>query len=106
LVGGSTAATIIANKLAPALLDRYLARTGYGSQQTAQPADPGQPDNLLHPADGISGRDHGTHGIFDDRSHDRSAQVWLTQHPRVTAGLLGAAAAAAAMLAGALGRRR
>ena len=105
-VGGSTAATIVANKLAPALLDRYLARTGYGSQQTAQPADPGQPDNLLHPIDGINGHDHGTHGNFDERSHDRSAQLWLSQHPRVTAGLLGGAAAAAAVLAGKLGHRR
>ena len=29
------------------LLDRYLARTGYDSQQTAQPVEPGRPDNLL-----------------------------------------------------------
>jgi NAD(P)-dependent dehydrogenase (short-subunit alcohol dehydrogenase family) len=104
-VGGSTAATILANRLAPALLDRYLARTGYKSQQTGQ-ADPGQPDNLLHPADGTNLHDHGAHGIFDDRSHDRSAQLWLSHHPRVAAGLLGGTAAAAAILAGMLGRRR
>jgi NAD(P)-dependent dehydrogenase (short-subunit alcohol dehydrogenase family) len=103
--GGSTAATIIANRLAPALLDRYLARTGYGSQQTGQAGDPGQPGNLLHPADGDRGRDYGRHGIFDDRAHDSSAQLWLSQHPRVTAGLLGGAAAAA-VLAGMRRRRR
>src|SRR5215472_2417028 len=57
--------TILANKVAPALLDRYLARTGYRSQQTAQPADPRQPDNLLTPVDGIQGQDHGPHGAFD-----------------------------------------
>ena len=33
-VGASTAATVAANKFVPALLDRYLARTGYDSQQT------------------------------------------------------------------------
>ena len=33
-----TAATLIANRIAPALLDRYLARTGFDSQQTDQPA--------------------------------------------------------------------
>ncbi len=33
-VGGTTAATLIANRVVPALLDRYLARTGYDSQQT------------------------------------------------------------------------
>jgi NAD(P)-dependent dehydrogenase (short-subunit alcohol dehydrogenase family) len=105
-VGGSTVATIVANKLAPALLDRYLARTGYGAQQTAQPADPGQPDNLSHPADGIGGRDYSTHGVFGDRSHDRSAQLWLSHRPQVTAGLLGGTAVTAAVLAGILGRRR
>jgi NAD(P)-dependent dehydrogenase (short-subunit alcohol dehydrogenase family) len=105
-VGGSTAATIVANKLAPALLDRYLARTGYRSQQTGHAADPGQPDNLLHAVDGFNSHDYGAHGVFGDRSHDRSVQMWLSQHARVTAGLLGGAAAAAAVLAGTLGRRR
>jgi NAD(P)-dependent dehydrogenase (short-subunit alcohol dehydrogenase family) len=105
-VGGSTAATIVANKLAPALLDRYLARTGYGSQQTAQAADPGQPDNLLQPVDGINGNDHGAHGAFDDRSHGRSMQMWLSQHAGAASGLLAGATVAGAVLAGRLGRRR
>jgi hypothetical protein len=81
-VGASTAATILANKVAPALLDRYLARTAYGSQQTAQAAEPGQPDNLMQPVDGIRGHDHGSRGVFGDRSHERSAQLWLSQHVR------------------------
>src|SRR5690349_12590520 len=33
-VGASTAATLAANAIAPGLLDRYLARTGFDSQQT------------------------------------------------------------------------
>ncbi len=42
-VGGSTAGTIMAQKFAAPLLDRYLARTGYDSQQTQEPSfDPGQ----------------------------------------------------------------
>jgi NAD(P)-dependent dehydrogenase (short-subunit alcohol dehydrogenase family) len=105
-VGASTAATIIANRLAPALLDRYLARTGYGSQQTPEPTDPGQPDNLLYPVDGTNGHDHGSHGVFDDRSHGRSPQLWLSQHARVASGLLAGAAVAGAFLAGRLGHRR
>ena len=32
-VGGTTAATLIANAVAPGLLDRYLARTGVSGQQ-------------------------------------------------------------------------
>jgi len=105
-VGASTAATILANRVAPALLDRYLARTGYQSQQTRQPADPGQPANLIQPVDGVTGQDFGAHGIFDDRSHDRSLQLWLSQHSRVSIGLTAGAAVAGTVLLGRLGRRR
>ena len=50
-VGASTVGTIVAQKFAAPLLDRYLARTGYDSQQTKEPADPGQPTNLWQPVD-------------------------------------------------------
>jgi NAD(P)-dependent dehydrogenase (short-subunit alcohol dehydrogenase family) len=100
-VGGSTAATLAVNAIAPGLLDRYLARTGFSSQQTDRPRDPGQPANLWKPADGDSGRDFGAHGIFDDRSTTRSAQLWASQHH----GVLGAVAAGGAVVATALLRR-
>ena len=106
-VGGTTAATVLASKIAPGLLDRYLARTGYSSQQTSQPAGPGRPDNLDAPVDDQPGTDHGAHGAFDDRSHGRSVQQWLSEHERFAAGAAGAAAAAAtvvALSAGALRR--
>ncbi len=105
-VGASTAATILANRAAPALLDRYLARTGYDSQQTAEPADPDQPDNLLQPVDGVNGHDFGAHGIFDGRSHDRSAQAWLSRHTGLSAAFAGGAAALGGFLAGRRGNRR
>jgi NAD(P)-dependent dehydrogenase (short-subunit alcohol dehydrogenase family) len=95
-VGGTTAATILANRAAPGLLDRYLARTGYSSQQTDQAAEPDRADNLDEPVDGPAGSDHGAHGAFDDRSHHRSAQLWLSQHSR----LIVSAAAGSALLAG------
>ena len=82
-VGGSTAATITANRIIPALLDRYLARTGYGSQQTGQKVTSGGPDNLRQPVDGPGGHDHGARGIFDNTSHDRSPQLWMSQHARL-----------------------
>jgi NAD(P)-dependent dehydrogenase (short-subunit alcohol dehydrogenase family) len=97
-VGASTAATILANKVAPALLDRYLARTGYGSQQTDETADPGRPDNLMHPVDAANGHDYGSHGTFDNRSHDRSLQLWLSEHARVPSSLIARAAAAGGLL--------
>ena len=56
-VGGSTAATLLAQKVAPAILDRYLARTGFDSQQTDQEVPVGsRPDNLFDPVDGVAGR--------------------------------------------------
>jgi short chain dehydrogenase len=105
-VGASTAATILANKVAPALLDRYLAWTSYSSQQTEEQAPPGRPDNLMEPVDAQDGPDYGTHGVFDDRSHRRSAQLWLSHHAPTAAVAAAVAAAAATALAGRRARRR
>jgi hypothetical protein len=105
-VGASTAATILANRVVPALLDRYLARTGYDSQQTGEPEGHGRPDNLFQPLDGPDGRDHGAHGVFDQRSHPRSLQLWLTEHPMVLSGLAAGAALAAGLTAGRLAQAR
>jgi NAD(P)-dependent dehydrogenase (short-subunit alcohol dehydrogenase family) len=88
-VGGSTAATLLANAVVPGLLDRYLARTGYKSQQTEQPKDPNAPANLWRPADGAGQPDYGAHGAFDDRATSRSVQLWGSQHHGL---LVGAAA--------------
>ena len=101
-VGGSTVGTLAANAIAPGLLDRYLARTGFDSQQTENPRPADQPVNLWEPADGSGGRDYGAHGIFDDTSTNRSFQLWGSEHH----GLLGGTAAAAlAAAAGAAVRR-
>jgi len=79
-VGGSTAATLVANAVAPGLLDRYLAKTGFDAQQTDQRRDPSQPVNLWNPADGSAGHDFGARGVFGDRSKGRSLQLWASQH--------------------------
>jgi hypothetical protein len=50
--------------VAGGVLDRYLARAGYSSQQTKEPEDPQRPHNLWEPLDGPSGRDSGAHGRF------------------------------------------
>jgi short-subunit dehydrogenase len=94
-VGETTMATLLANAVAPGLLDRYLARTGFAAQQTEQPKPPDQPANLWEPADGEEGHDYGAHGLFDDRAHAHSPQVWASQHHGTLAvvgvGLLAAA---------------
>jgi NAD(P)-dependent dehydrogenase (short-subunit alcohol dehydrogenase family) len=78
-VGASTAGTIMAQKFAAPLLDRYLGRTGYDSQQTKETAAPGQPSNLWQPVDQPPGSDHGAHGTFDARSRQRSDQLNVTE---------------------------
>jgi hypothetical protein len=102
-VGGSTVGTLMANAVAPGLLDRYLAKTGYKSQQVDRPA-PTDKGNLWEPVDDAHGHDHTAHGSFDDRSKDRSVQVWASQNH----GLLAVAAGGLAALAtaAAFGRRR
>ncbi|WP_166906352.1 SDR family oxidoreductase [Mycobacterium sp. DL440] len=82
LVGASTVATILGQRVMPAVLDRYLARTGYQSQQTGQPVAPGRPDNLFVPLDDQPGTDHGAHGAFDDRAHRHCVQQWLAARRR------------------------
>jgi short-subunit dehydrogenase len=86
-VGLPTVYTIIGNRLAPGLVERYLARTAVSGQQTPEPRRPDRPDNLLAPPPG----DPGAHGPFDDRAHDRSVQLWLSRHRRLL-GIAGALA--------------
>ncbi len=101
-VGASTMGTLAANAIAPGLLDRYLARTGFKSQQMKQRQDPDAPVNLWDPADGPGGKDFGAHGIFDEKSHNQDPQLWASQHHGALAALIGAGA----MLAGAGSWRR
>ncbi|NGO09675.1 SDR family oxidoreductase [Streptomyces sp. HC44] len=88
-VGGSTAATLLANAVAPGLLDRYLARTAFDAQH-----EEGRHDtygNLWSPADGPHGRDFGAHGRFDSEALPGSSQEWVSRNR----GRMGAVALAA-----------
>ncbi len=76
-VGGSTAVVINGNKLLPGLGDHYLGRNGYESQMHDGHEDPNRPNNLYQPLDGTE--DYGAHGVFDDRSHAHSFQLWADQ---------------------------
>jgi NAD(P)-dependent dehydrogenase (short-subunit alcohol dehydrogenase family) len=98
-VGSTTAATLAANAIAPGLLDRYLARTGFDAQQTSQPHDPDAPANLFEPVDEPGGHDFGPHGEFDAQSRARDPQLWASRHH----GILGAVGAG--VLAGLVGWR-
>lgn len=95
-VGFPAVKAIVGNRIAPRLLDHYLARKGYASQQTGEPEDPARPDNLFAPAPG----DWAAHGRFDRVARRRSLQLWASEHR------LGLAAAGLALAGVALGRRR
>jgi short-subunit dehydrogenase len=76
LLGRSTVMAVWGNKFIPGLLDRYLGRTGYASQQTDEPEDPNRPSNLWEPVAG----DYAARGRFDDRAAPFSPQFWAVKH--------------------------
>jgi NAD(P)-dependent dehydrogenase (short-subunit alcohol dehydrogenase family) len=89
-IGGSTATTVLANRLAPGLVDRYLARNGYAAQQSDRKPISQVGPNLWHAADGIDGDDRGAHGDFDDVASPVSRLADLSRHRRVITTALGA----------------
>ncbi len=96
-VGEPTPLVIWGGRLAPGLVDRYLARTNIEAQQTDQPIRPDRPSYLWEPLPG----DRGAHGIFDDVAHRQSIQYELATHRGALTAL-----AAAATVAGAFTIRR
>jgi hypothetical protein len=76
-VGTPTVKAILAQKVIPGLLDKYLGKTGYKSQQIiGEPRDPNAPNNLYDYVPGV----HSARGKFDDRSKRTSAEVYLSLH--------------------------
>jgi NAD(P)-dependent dehydrogenase (short-subunit alcohol dehydrogenase family) len=94
MVGGPTLKVVLGNKLAAGLGDRYLARTGYDSQQTDEPLTEDREDNLFEPVD----RDVGAHGRFDDEARDDSIQLRASTKRAPLAGAIAGIAAAAAAI--------
>jgi hypothetical protein len=95
-VGTSSVLTILGNRLAPWLADRYLARTGFQSQQTDEPVEGSyRAGNLFETPSG----DHGAHGSFDGQAHEKSPQLWATKN-RGWLALAGVGALAGAALLG------
>ena len=91
-VGFSAVKAIVGNKLAPRFADWYLARTGFDSQQIENMPVGERRDNLFEPVPDEAV----THGIFEAQAKRRSYQLYVTTHRRLIAGLLAAAAGAAA----------
>ena len=79
-VGAPTIVAIEGNKIAPALADHYLGRTGFDSQQTQDPLSPGRRDNLFEPLPG----DFGAHGAFDKEAVNAVGRTWIGAHKGTT----------------------
>ena len=75
-VGFPTVKAILANRIAPGLIDRYLARTAYKGQLTSKPSDPDAPGNLFEPVAGA----YGAHGRFDGQARTGSWEMFTSRH--------------------------
>lgn len=91
-VGMPTVKTILANRVAPGLLDRLLARVGYSGQLTGEPKTADAPANLFEPVPGP----FGAHGRFDAQAKRESLEFLVSRHRTALAG--GAVLAIAALL--------
>ena len=98
-VGFSTVKAILANRIAPGLIDRYLARAGYEGQLTDTTKSRNLPGNLFEPVKG----DYGAHGRFDDSARVGSWEMFTDRH---RAAFWGAAGILAVAGIGALVRDR
>jgi short-subunit dehydrogenase len=80
-VGLPTIVAIWGNRFFPGVADRYLARTGYESQQTREPEKADRPANLWEPAPGR----YAAHGRFESRARRRSWWSPVSRHARSAA---------------------
>jgi hypothetical protein len=95
-LGWPTVRAIVANKVAPRLLDRYLARHGYDAQQTDESERSDRQHNLWQPLD--DAHDVGAHGRFDAQARASSWQFTLSRHRTALAGATLAGAVAIALV--------
>lgn len=78
-VGFPTVKAILANRIAPGLIDRYLASAGYAGQLTDVPLATDAPANLYEPVPG----NYGAHGRFDQESKTGSWEMFTDRHRSV-----------------------
>lgn len=75
-IGFPTVKAILANRIAPGIIDRYLASAGYSGQLESEPLPDNAPNNLFEAVPGP----YGAHGRFDHRARDHSWEVFTSRH--------------------------
>jgi NAD(P)-dependent dehydrogenase (short-subunit alcohol dehydrogenase family) len=97
-VGGSTVKAIVGQKFIPGLLDFYLGKTGYKSQQREEADSPDRPNNVWQPVS----THLGAHGPFESKSRSFSVEAEVSKHRGwlvFGCGLIGAALCARKLIA-------
>ncbi|MCY0386677.1 SDR family oxidoreductase [Robbsia sp. Bb-Pol-6] len=75
-LGFPTVKAILANRIAPGLIDKYLASSGYSGQLTDEPLAADAPSNLFEAVPGH----YGAHGRFDSESREHSWEMFTDRH--------------------------
>ena len=91
---------MLANKVAPGVIDHYVANTAVDAQQSDRPADPDARYDLWEPVD--DDRDAGARGEFGDQEGGILHSRWILTTPKLAADV---AVAAAQRLVDAVGSR-
>jgi short-subunit dehydrogenase len=104
-IGWSATKAILGQRIAPGLLDRYLARHAWKAQETSR-VPPGHPhhhrrDNLEKSLPG----DRGAHGVFDSVARSSSSELFFDTH-RGALALLATLTAGAFVAAARIASRR
>jgi short-subunit dehydrogenase len=89
-IGFPTVKAILGNRIAPGLIDRYLAKTGYSGQLTGEPTPADAPNNLFEPVPGA----YGAHGRFDSKARTSSWEVFTSRHRNAMWAVIGLGAIA------------
>ena len=97
VLGGFNHVLVLANKVAPGVLDHFVAATSVEGQQTDLDADRNRPVDLWEPVD--DGEDHGARGIFADQEGGMLTRAWLATVPRIGIDVARAVAARAVEIA-------
>lgn len=75
-VGMPSQLAVWGDKIAPGMLDKYLANTAVAGQKSGEPLPQDRPANLWKPVPG----DYAAHGRFGDESRNNSAWLWVVMN--------------------------
>ncbi|HTW94670.1 MAG TPA: SDR family oxidoreductase [Tepidisphaeraceae bacterium] len=84
MVGYTTTEATLGEKIAPGLLDKYLAKAAWEGSLLPEKNEGNQPDNFWEPVNA----DLGSHGPFDRKALSFSVQLWATENRGWLSGLL------------------